>query len=58
MEQGLRELAQSQSDNLEREMNILQGLTVRASVVKGEGEESSDEYCLEGLIFYPENSWE
>ncbi len=38
MEQGLRELAQFQSDNLEREMTILHGLAVRASVVKGEGE--------------------
>jgi hypothetical protein len=50
LEQGLRELAQSQSDRLEREMNILQGLTTRASVVKHEGDGSSEEYGLDRIF--------
>ncbi len=56
----MRELARAQNESLDREMGILQGLTLRAgpygfisgegpelgSAVKREEEESGDEYCL------------
>ncbi len=64
MEQGLRELARSQNESLDREMSILQGLALRAgqqgssserdpelgSVVKRGEEDSGDEYFLGGLF--------